>query len=1003
MRRVINYLVITVTGFLFYSEINAQQSDINFHHLTTKNGLNDGGISAICQDKYGFMWFASLGALNRFDGSSVTKFTHNPNDSTSVPEGIAWTITCDNNGRLWAGYDSGLYEYIYKTNTFRKIWPLNNYFIASITPYKNKLFITGYGKFLCYNTTENTLEQLSKPGDTTSIFNQHTVRSVFIKKDNAYFGCAGGYIIYSFANNNGSFFPVKEMGEQAPVKLLADKFGYLWLCNGPDYKFIRVSIKNNKAEDLNKWLNTFEKKTKVSVNDFAEDNNSNIWISTSSKGLLQYNYSNGQTMLHQHSEQLTKSPLSNISRCIYHSRDNNIWQGGNAGVDYFNPEKPLFHTIRSGPDYDNNFLARGITEDKDGNYWFSTGDGITRYNPVTKKYKIWHNEPGKADVIYHNSCRAVLADDNDNIWIATGKGVNRYNQKTEKIDFFSTKDSIPQAFYFSANKDREGTLWFGTKDFDGLYYYVPSEKKFHGIGTHPALKVFSGYGVRIVYEDSKGRLWIGFNGSGLGMYNKKTGVTHHWVANDKSLNAITGNLVTDIKEDNKGIIWVSTFNGINGINPETGFITKFTDKNGLKTTVTSSIAIDSLNRLWIGTAAGLIMMDKERKFFKLFGEENGLPSIEFSEHPGYYAKNGDIILPTLKGCVVFNPLMYKEEKSNLRVFISGISILDKDYTLRTILDSDFTITFNPDENFFSFSFSALNYENPVQTHYAYKLEGFDKEWQYSQIPKAIYTNVPGGTYVLHYKATGNPNDWNVEEKIITVIVKTYFYKQWWFPYLLIALALLTGYFVYSYRNRNIRKLNELHNKAQLLEKEKALVMYENLKQHLNPHFLFNSLTSLGSLITIDPKQAGNFLDKMSKVYRYILKNRDNETVPLSEELKFVQLYIDLQKTRFENGLIVNVNIDEEHYYRKIAPVTLQNLVENAIKHNTADREMPLRIDLFVEDNYLIVRNNLQKKTFVETSNKLGLANMESLYCHLSNRPMEILENEKYFTIKIPLL
>jgi LytS/YehU family sensor histidine kinase len=103
---------------------------------------------------------------------------------------------------------------------------------------------------------------------------------------------------------------------------------------------------------------------------------------------------------------------------------------------------------------------------------------------------------------------------------------------------------------------------------------------------------------------------------------------------------------------------------------------------------------------------------------------------------------------------------------------------------------------------------------------------------------------------------------------------------------------------------------------------------------------------------------------MSKVYRYILKNRDNEVVPLSEEIKFVQLYNDLQKTRFENALQIHMNIDEEYHHRKIAPVTLQNLVENAIKHNTADIDSPLIIELFIENDCLVVRNNLQKKNFV---------------------------------------
>ena len=162
-------------------------------------------------------------------------------------------------------------------------------------------------------------------------------------------------------------------------------------------------------------------------------------------------------------------------------------------------------------------------------------------------------------------------------------------------------------------------------------------------------------------------------------------------------------------------------------------------------------------------------------------------------------------------------------------------------------------------------------------------------------------------------------------------------------------------------------------------------MYENLKQQLNPHFLFNSLTSLSGLIETDQQMAGNFLEQMSRIYRYILKNRDSELVSLKEELAFVQVYIKLQKTRFNEGLLVNIQTNEEEdYYKKIAPVTLQNLVENAIKHNVIDVETPLIIDITAENEYLIIKNNLQKKNMVETSNKQGLASLLSLYQYLTH-------------------
>ena len=198
-------------------------------------------------------------------------------------------------------------------------------------------------------------------------------------------------------------------------------------------------------------------------------------------------------------------------------------------------------------------------------------------------------------------------------------------------------------------------------------------------------------------------------------------------------------------------------------------------------------------------------------------------------------------------------------------------------------------------------------------------------------------------------------------------------------------------------------MHRLQSRAQLLEKEKTLVMYESLKQQLNPHFLFNSLTSLSGLIETDQKMAGNFLEQMSKIYRYILKNRDSEVVTLREEINFVQVYINLQKTRFKDGLQVFIDINPEDAHRKIAPVTLQNLIENAIKHNIIDVESPLRIDIFTENDYLVVRNNLQKKNVVETSNKQGLINLESLYQYLSSKPLLIEEDEKLFTIKVPLI
>ncbi|HYG49753.1 MAG TPA: histidine kinase [Flavobacteriales bacterium] len=188
-----------------------------------------------------------------------------------------------------------------------------------------------------------------------------------------------------------------------------------------------------------------------------------------------------------------------------------------------------------------------------------------------------------------------------------------------------------------------------------------------------------------------------------------------------------------------------------------------------------------------------------------------------------------------------------------------------------------------------------------------------------------------------------------------------------------------------------------------LEKEKAQVQFEGLKNQLNPHFLFNSMASLNSLIKENPELASKYLQHLSKVYRYVLQHDSGSTVPLSTEIEFLQNYIFLLKTRFENMVEVKIEIDPEAMYLKIVPVTLQNLFENAIKHNMITENSPLKINIHTQNNYLVVENNLQPKKLVETSNGMGLQKLKSLYQYLDATPLVVESDREKFRVKIPLL
>ncbi len=237
------------------------------------------------------------------------------------------------------------------------------------------------------------------------------------------------------------------------------------------------------------------------------------------------------------------------------------------------------------------------------------------------------------------------------------------------------------------------------------------------------------------------------------------------------------------------------------------------------------------------------------------------------------------------------------------------------------------------------------------------------------------------------------------EPYLPIKLDSLFLASTWAIFALAVSGVNTVFFIRYFIGRWKDSLVE----AERLEKEKARIQFDNLKNQLNPHFLFNALTSLNSLITENPKLASQFLQQMSKVYRYVLQNKDKNFVSLRTELDFIKNYVFLAETRFEGALKIKFEISKEAMDFAIVPVTLQILIENAMKHNIIDKDKPLSVDVFSSGDYLVVSNNLQKRKTVDAANKQGLTNLESLYGFMTDRPVIRETNDARFTVKIPLL
>jgi sensor histidine kinase YesM len=223
-------------------------------------------------------------------------------------------------------------------------------------------------------------------------------------------------------------------------------------------------------------------------------------------------------------------------------------------------------------------------------------------------------------------------------------------------------------------------------------------------------------------------------------------------------------------------------------------------------------------------------------------------------------------------------------------------------------------------------------------------------------------------------------------------------RYYYMTFIISMIIVLTFYAIFYYRHKQENKVKE-----QKIIAGTASAKFDALKNQLDPHFLFNSLNVLTSLIEENPLAATKFTTSLSKVYRYVLEQKSKDLVTVEEELKFADLYMSLMKMRFEESIVFTMPENISNPEAKVVPLSLQLLLENAVKHNQVTSTNKLHISIIEEDGNLIISNNVQPKQVVKKSTGVGLKNIQERYELLTNRPVTINENKNQFSISIPML
>jgi ligand-binding sensor domain-containing protein len=656
---------------------------------------------------------------------------------------------------------------------------------------------------------------------------------------------------------------------------------------------------------------------------------------------------------------------------IVSDKAGNIWCATNKGL-MMNTAQYASQVKLPAPYQLKNVTA--LTFGKSGELWFSQNDRLYKTSIS--------NDPNPEFILKCQAAITCLFPDRNGVWIGTfGKGLYYYSNGITK-SISSIQDIIDGHILSIAGSN--GRIWIsslkGVEEtipgvLAGTLQWVRHHNKLSGIGSDYVYQL---------YPDSKGRMWMATDGAGVCMYDNRS--YQRWDTNS----GLTSKVVYCITEDANKNIWAGTL--------EKGLFLLQGNKwqsinqgQGLENLNISSISGNATGEVIIVNEEGIDEWYPRSRQFRHYNARLGVDIDSTSAVLNCIARDnkGNVFVPFEHGFVVFNNLNNNYDiKPAIRIRSIGLffSPLKEPKT-----------EFNYDENHISFRYEGITFSNNDRLNYRYRLEGFENNWIYTNDEIIPFAKLPAGTYEFHVQAAVNKNFADAAEAVYSFTILKPFWQRTWFIAIVILLVFAAGYSYIRIRERGLRKMTRL-------QKERMVFEYEHLKSQVNPHFLFNSLNTLVNLIEDDKNAAVDYTVHLSDLYRNMLSYRDQDLILLAEEYEIIVNYMHIQKSRFGDALKLCSEIPEVLLKtKKIVPLALQLLVENAIKHNVVSLSKPLVISIRATEDEITISNPIQPKQSKERGAGLGLQNIRNRYGLLSNREIKFGIEDNIYAVTLPLL
>jgi signal transduction histidine kinase/ligand-binding sensor domain-containing protein/DNA-binding response OmpR family regulator len=619
--------------------------------------------------------------------------------------------------------------------------------------------------------------------------------------------------------------------------LFKDSRGNLWVgAHGSGLSLLHAATNSfiNFYND-EKQANSLCQNDILSLN---EDDGGNLWIGTENGGLAILDYKHQTFSCHTTNPNDGRGINNNSIYSIYKDDHDNLWVGTYAGGINFLPRygKKFTH-LKQIPGrnslINNNVLSLG--GDSDGNLWIGTdGGGLDRFQPGKNSFTHFIHDPKNVNTISSNVVFSIIEVDPQTLAIGYLKGgFDLYGRMTGTFTHHlpekGNTNSLSNIHVITSFKDRFGKLWFGSPGSpDGaLTMFDVQTKKFKHYRHNPNdPKSLSHNGVPVIYEDRQGSLWVGTE-DGLNLFDRETETFKRFKHNPRNSNSLSNDLIFSLYEDTQGNFWVGTSGGgLNLLDRKTETFKQFSGNNDLSYTTIYGILEDAHGYLWLSTNNGISKFDTRSKLFRNYDITDGVQGNEFRFNAAYKTADGVMYFGGPNGLNAFHPDSIKDNPivppvhiTNFQIFNKDVHVGEKESPLHRDIEDTHKITLSYKQSVFSFDFAALNFIAPQKNQYAYKMEGFDKEWILTKnLRKATYTNLNPGTYTFKVKASNNDGLWNEKGAAIQLVITPPYWKTWWF---IMSLLLLIAGFVYVFIWARMRDINRIKSKLEQQVKDQT--------------------------------------------------------------------------------------------------------------------------------------------------------------------------------------